>query len=37
MNIKEMQFGDAVRFVRMKLGLSQTELANGKPLGKRGA
>ena len=27
MNIREMKFGDAVKFVRMKLGLSQTELA----------
>ena len=27
MNIKNMEFGDAVKFVRMKLGLSQTELA----------
>lgn len=28
MNIKELKFSDAVKFVRMKLGLSQTELAN---------
>ena len=28
MNIKNMEFGDAVKFVRMKLGLSQTELAD---------
>ena len=27
MNSKEMKFGDAVKFVRMKLGLSQIELA----------
>ncbi len=28
MNIEELKFSDAVKFVRMKLGLSQTELAN---------
>ena len=28
MNIKEMRFGDAVKFARLKLGLSQTELAD---------
>ena len=27
MNIREMKYGDAVKFVRMKLGLSQSELA----------
>ncbi len=28
MNITEIKFEDAVKFVRMKLGLSQTELAD---------